>query len=43
MLPEQTMVEKKNKLTLLVHSGDMDKVMAAFIIASGAAPWAAKW
>lgn len=31
------MVEKKNKLTLVVLSGDMDKVMAAYIIASGAA------
>jgi peroxiredoxin family protein len=31
------MVEKKNKLTLIVLSGDLDKVMAAFIIASGAA------
>ena len=32
------MVEKKNKMTLVVLSGDMDKVMAAYIIASGAAP-----
>ncbi len=31
------MVEKKNKMTLVVLSGDMDKVMAAYIIASGAA------
>ena len=31
------MIEKKNKLTLVVLSGDMDKVMAAYIIASGAA------
>ena len=31
------MVEKKNKMTLIVLSGDLDKVMAAFIIASGAA------
>ncbi len=31
------MVEKKQKLTLVVLSGDMDKVMAAFIIATGAA------
>jgi peroxiredoxin family protein len=31
------MTEKKNKLTLVVLSGDMDKVMAAYIIASGAA------
>ena len=31
------MAERKNKLTLVVLSGDMDKVMAAFIIASGAA------
>jgi peroxiredoxin family protein len=31
------MVEKKNKLTLVVLSGDMDKVMAAYIIANGAA------
>ena len=31
------MEEKKNKLTLVVLSGDMDKVMASYIIASGAA------
>jgi peroxiredoxin family protein len=31
------MTEKKNKMTLIVLSGDLDKVMAAFIIASGAA------
>ena len=31
------MVEKKNKMTLIVLSGDLDKVMAAYIIASGAA------
>ena len=31
------MTEKKDKLTLVVLSGDLDKVMAAFIIASGAA------
>lgn len=31
------MTEKKNKLTLVVLSGDLDKVMAAFIIATGAA------
>ncbi len=31
------MIEKKNKMTLVVLSGDMDKVMAAYIIASGAA------
>lgn len=31
------MTEKKNKLTLVVLSGDMDKVMAAYIIAGGAA------
>ncbi len=31
------MIEKKNKLTLVVLSGDLDKVMASFIIASGAA------
>lgn len=31
------MLEKKNKLTLVVLSGDMDKVMAAHIIGSGAA------
>lgn len=31
------LVEKKNKMTLVVLSGDMDKVMAAYIIASGAA------
>lgn len=31
------MVEKKNKMTLVVLSGDMDKVMAAYIMASGAA------
>ncbi len=31
------MTEKKEKLTLVVLSGDLDKVMAAFIIASGAA------
>jgi len=30
-------VDDKNKLTLIVLSGDMDKVMASFIIASGAA------
>ena len=31
------MHEEKNKLTLVVLSGDMDKVMASFIIATGAA------
>lgn len=31
------MAEKKEKLTLVVLSGDLDKVMASFIIASGAA------
>ena len=31
------MIEKKNKLTMVVLSGDMDKVMAAYIIATGAA------
>jgi peroxiredoxin family protein len=31
------MIEKKNKMTLVVLSGDMDKVMAAYIMASGAA------
>ncbi len=31
------MVEKKNKMTLILLSGDLDKVMAAYIIASGAA------
>ena len=31
------MIEKKNKLTMVVLSGDMDKVMAAYIIANGAA------
>lgn len=31
------MTEKKDKMTLVVLSGDLDKVMAAFIIASGAA------
>lgn len=31
------MIEKKNKLTLVVLSGDLDKVMASYIIASGAA------
>ncbi len=31
------MIEKKNKLSMVVLSGDMDKVMAAFIIATGAA------
>ncbi len=31
------MTEKKDKLTLVVLSGDLDKVMAAFIIATGAA------
>ena len=31
------MLEKKEKLTLVVLSGDMDKVMASYIIASGAA------
>jgi peroxiredoxin family protein len=30
-------VEKDNKLSMVVFSGDMDKVMAAFIIATGAA------
>jgi len=30
-------MEKDNKLTMVVFSGDMDKVMAAFIIATGAA------
>lgn len=29
--------ETKNKLSMVVFSGDMDKVMAAFIIATGAA------
>ena len=31
------MIEKKNKLTMVVLSGDMDKVMAAYIMANGAA------
>lgn len=31
------MAEQKNKLTLVVLSGDLDKVMASFIIATGAA------
>ncbi len=31
------MAERKNKLTLVVLSGDLDKVMASYIIASGAA------
>jgi peroxiredoxin family protein len=31
------MLEKKEKLTLVILSGDLDKVMASFIIASGAA------
>lgn len=31
------MEERKNKLTLVVLSGDMDKVMASYIIAAGAA------
>ena len=31
------MTEKKEKLTLVVLSGDLDKVMASYIIASGAA------
>jgi len=31
------MIEKKEKLTLVVLSGDLDKVMASYIIASGAA------
>ncbi len=31
------MSERKNKLTLVVLSGDMDKVMASYIIAAGAA------
>ncbi len=31
------MTERKNKLTLIVLSGDLDKVMASFIIATGAA------
>ncbi|MGB8646159.1 MAG: DsrE/DsrF/DrsH-like family protein [Anaerolineae bacterium] len=30
-------MEKQNKLSMVVFSGDMDKVMAAFIIATGAA------
>jgi len=30
-------MEKDNKVTMVVFSGDMDKVMAAFIIATGAA------
>ncbi len=30
-------MEKKNKLSMVVFSGDMDKVMSAFIIATGAA------
>jgi peroxiredoxin family protein len=34
---EAEMIEKKNKLTMVVLSGDMDKVMAAYIIANGAA------
>ena len=36
-LSEEKPPRKKNKMTLIVLSGDMDKVMAAFIIASGAA------
>ncbi len=31
------MADRKNKLTLVVLSGDLDKVMASFIIATGAA------
>jgi len=31
------MIEKQQKMTLVVLSGDMDKVMAAYIIANGAA------
>ena len=31
------MEEKKKKLSMVVLSGDMDKIMAAFIIATGAA------
>jgi peroxiredoxin family protein len=31
------MIEKKNKMTMVVLSGDMDKVMAAYIMANGAA------
>ncbi len=31
------MAERKNKLTLVVLSGDLDKVMASYIIATGAA------
>lgn len=31
------MSERKNKLTLVVLSGDLDKVMASYIIATGAA------
>jgi len=31
------MEEKKKKLSMVVFSGDMDKIMAAFIIATGAA------
>lgn len=30
-------MEKDNKLSMIVFSGDMDKVMAAFIVATGAA------
>lgn len=30
-------VEKKNKMTLVVLHGDMEKVMAPYILASGAA------
>ncbi|MFC1847105.1 DsrE/DsrF/DrsH-like family protein, partial [Chloroflexota bacterium] len=29
--------EKKKKLSMIVFSGDMDKLFAAFIVASGAA------
>ncbi|MBM3705421.1 MAG: peroxiredoxin, partial [Actinobacteria bacterium] len=29
--------EKKKKLSMIVFSGDMDKLMAAYIIATGAA------
>lgn len=36
-LVEDTPIKKKNKMTLVVLSGDLDKVMAAFIIATGAA------
>jgi peroxiredoxin family protein len=39
---ESSTIKKKNKMTLIVLSGDLDKVMAAFIIATGAAAMGAE-